>query len=284
VQDEIVQKMVTTLKLQLTLWEQGVLVRKTTDNLEAYDSVLRGLETGVLRERLTPETIAQARQMWEKALELDPQYSEAYALLSFTYFIEWFYALRQDPQALDQAFALAQKAVSLDDFLPLAHGTLGVVYLMQKQYEQALTEAQRAVALNPNEADRYVGLGLILAYIGRPEEAIEVWQKAMRLNPHYPTSYSNALGWGYLLTRRYDEGIAVLKNAISRNPNYPPLRATLAIIYSELGRDEEARAEGAIILKQLPTFSLEVFAQRIPYKDPEALERHIAGLRKAGLK
>ncbi|HKA55109.1 MAG TPA: tetratricopeptide repeat protein, partial [Candidatus Binatia bacterium] len=159
----------------------------------------------------------------------------------------------------------------------------GMVYLMQKQHEQALGEAQRAVALDPNDADSYVSLGLILAYMGRPEEAIAVWQQAMRLNPHYPSLYANALGWGYFLTRRYDEGIAVLKKAINQNPNYPPLRATLAMIYSEVGRDEEARAEGAIALKQVPTFSLEVFAQRLPYQDPAALERHLAALRKAGL-
>ncbi len=193
-QDEIVQKIVTTLRLQLTLWEQGVLVRKTTDNLEPYEDVLRGLETGALREHLRPETLAQARQMWEKALELDPHYAMAYALLSSTYFIEWFYTLRQDQQTLEQAFALAQKAVSLDDSLPLAHRTLGLVYLMQKQHEQALTEAQRAVALNPNEADSYVSLGLTFAYGGRPQQAIEVWQKAMRLNPHYSTLYPNVLG------------------------------------------------------------------------------------------
>ncbi len=86
------------------------------------------------------------------------------------------------------------------------------------------------------------------------------------------------------MTRRYDEGIAVLKTALSRNPNYPPLHVTLAMIYSELGQGEEARAEGAIMLKQGPTFSLAVFAQRLPYKDPAALERHLAALRKAGLK
>jgi len=85
------------------------------------------------------------------------------------------------------------------------------------------------------------------------------------------------------LLRRYDEGIAVLKQAIARNPNYPPLRGALAIIYSEIGREDEARAEGAILLQQNPKFSLEVFAQRLPYKDPAALERHMAGLRKAGL-
>jgi TolB-like protein len=75
-QDEIVQKLVTTLKLQLTLLEQGILARKTTDNLEAYDYFLRGVEAF---NRFTQEANAQARQMYGKALELDPQYARAYS-------------------------------------------------------------------------------------------------------------------------------------------------------------------------------------------------------------
>ena len=114
-QDEVVQKIVTTLKLQLTLQEQGILVRKTTDNLEAYDYYLRGREHF---NRFTQEANAQARQMFEKALELDPQYAEAYAFLGWTYFREWGLQWSQDPQALEQALALAQKAVALDDSLP----------------------------------------------------------------------------------------------------------------------------------------------------------------------
>jgi hypothetical protein len=73
-QDEIVQKIVTTLKLQLTLQEQGWIVRKHTDNLEAYDAFLRGVE---YRWRVTKETNVQARQLFEKAVALDPQYAEA---------------------------------------------------------------------------------------------------------------------------------------------------------------------------------------------------------------
>ena len=77
-QDEIVQKIVTTLKLQLTLQEQGYVVRKHTDNLEAYDAFLRGQE---YHYRFTKEANAQARQLFEKAIALDPQYAEAYAWL-----------------------------------------------------------------------------------------------------------------------------------------------------------------------------------------------------------
>src|SRR5712691_425383 len=73
-QDEIVQKIVTTLRLQLTLQEQGWIVRKHTDNLEAYNSFLRGVDYFY---HFTKEGNAQARQMWEKAVALDPQYAEA---------------------------------------------------------------------------------------------------------------------------------------------------------------------------------------------------------------
>ena len=184
-QDEVVQKIVTTLKLQLTVQEQGILVRKTTDNLEAYDYYLRGREHF---NRFTQEANAQARQMFEKALELDPQYAEAYAFLGWTYFREWSLQWSQDSQALEQAFALAQRAVALDDSLAQAHVTLGTVYLWKKQYDQAIAEAERAIALDANFAEAYTWLGETLKFAGRPEEAIGLIEKAMRLNPHYPPS------------------------------------------------------------------------------------------------
>ena len=101
-QDEIVQKIVTTLKLQLTLQEQGIIVRKHTDNLEAYDFFLRGKE---YFWRFTKEANAQARQMFEKAVALDPQYAEAYAELGSTYSMEWTLRWNADPQTLERALA-----------------------------------------------------------------------------------------------------------------------------------------------------------------------------------
>jgi adenylate cyclase len=84
-QDEIVQKIVTTLNLQLAVWEQGAIARRTTDNLEAYDYYLHGVGYYL---RFTKEANTQARQMLEKAAVLDPQYAEAYALLAGTYYTE----------------------------------------------------------------------------------------------------------------------------------------------------------------------------------------------------
>src|SRR4030095_15864068 len=101
-QDEIAQKIVTTLKLQLTLQEQGYIVRKHTNNLEAYDTFLRGLE---YFWRTTKEGNAQARQMLEKAIALDPQYADAYVLLGITYLLEWLWRWSADPQTLERAWA-----------------------------------------------------------------------------------------------------------------------------------------------------------------------------------
>ncbi len=280
-QDEVVQKIVTTLRLQLTVQEQGILVRRTTDNLEAYDAFLRGRDHF---NRLTQEANAQARQMFEKALELDPQYAEAYAFLGSTYFAEWALQWSQDSQALEQALALAQRAVAVDDSLAQAHVTLGTVYLWKKQYDQAIAEAERAIALDANFAEAYTWLGEALRRVGRPEEAIGLIEKAMRLNPHYPPFYSFQLGEAYRYTGRYEEAIAAYKKALTHIPDLLPAHLGLATIYSELGRAEEARAEVAEVLRITPKYSLERLRQMSPYKDPAVLERMLAALRKAGLK
>jgi adenylate cyclase len=280
-QDEIVQKIVTTLKLQLTLREQGYLVRKTTDNLEAYDLYLRGIEAS---NRYTQEARIQARQRFEKALALDPQYAEAYVRLGMTYVRGWSLQWDQDSQALEQAFELVQKAVALDDSLPLAHRVLGLVLVWKKQHDQAIAAAERAVALDPNDAEGYARLGEILNFAGRPEEAIGLIEKAIRLNPRSPAIYLVYLGHAYYLTGRYEEAIAISKGVLTRNPDVLPAHVFLAAIYSELGREAEARAEVAEVLRISPPYSLEVYRQRLPYKDPAVLERQLAALRKAGLK
>lgn len=83
---------------------------------------------------------------------------------------------------------------------------------------------------------------------------------------------------------RPEEAIAPLKQYLSHYPNVLGAHLTLAAVYSELGREAEARAEAAEVLRINPHFSLEVHQQRAPIKDPAALERHLAALRKAGLK
>jgi adenylate cyclase len=281
VQEEISRKIVAALAVQLTAGEQARLGRQYTDNLEAYDYLLRGSES---LGRYTQETNVQARQMFEKAIALDPTFALAYALLGMTYFGEWSLQWSQDPQTLERAFALAQQAVALDDSLPVAHRVLGLVYQWKKQPAQAIAALERAIALDPNDADSYASLAHILNFTGKPEEALRLAQKAMRLNPHYPSFYSATLGTAYLSTGRYEEAIAAFKEALIRNPDYLLAHIFLAVLYSGGGREEQARAEAAEVLRLNPQFSLEVWRQTVPMKDQAVLESFLDRLRQAGLK
>jgi TolB-like protein/predicted Zn-dependent protease len=213
----------------------------------------------------------------------DPNHQFAYTNLALSYVWQWGWQLSQDPQTLEQAFEAAQKAIALNDSLPLAHSILGHVYLSQKQHDRAITEAERAIALDPNLANDYGLLAAILNAAGKPEEAIGMAEKAVRLGFH-PHWYLFDLGHAYALTGRYEEAIATLRQFLSRTPNVLHAQLVLALAYSEAGRVEEARAAAAEVLRISPQFSLEVHRQRAPIKDPAVLERHIVALRKAGLK
>src|SRR5713101_2453178 len=158
-QDEIVQMIVTTLNLQLTLEERGILVRKQTDNLDAYDYFLRGVE---YFWRSTKDGNAEARQMLEKAIELDPKYADAYAWLGENYLWGWVFLLSPDRKDLDRGLQFAQRSVGMDDSQPFAHSVLGTIYLFERQYDQALSEAQRGIALGPNDAFGYETLCYVM--------------------------------------------------------------------------------------------------------------------------
>ena len=280
-QDDVTQKIVGALAVKLTEDEQKRLMRQYTDNIEAYDYYLRGFE---YFSRQTKEANVQARQMHQKAIDLDPKFAAAYALLGLTHSQEWTMGWSQDPQSLEHAFGLAQRAIALDESLPLGYSILGEVYLWKKQHEKAIAAQKKAIALNPNDADGIAGLGGILDWAGRPEEAIELVKKAMRLNPMYPLEYLWNLAHAYYLTGRYEEAIVTFKRAIDRSPDYMPAHVYLAAAYSELGRVEEAQAEAAEFKRLSPKTSGEAWKQRLPYKSQAVTERLIESLRKAGFK
>jgi adenylate cyclase len=283
-QDEIRQKIVLALKVQIAPEEQAWFQRAPTNNLEAYDFFLRG-EESFWRAIYQSATFAPARQMYEKAIELDPQYATAYARLGETYLIDWYLqGTRDQGQSLERAFELAQRAVALDDALSLPHAMLGIISVWKKQHAHALVEAERAITLDPNFAEGYFHLSAVLYFAGLPEAGIRALEQAIRLNPRYPDVYLFNLAAAYRVAGRYEEALDLGKKFQARQPDYRPLPLHLAVCYAELGRLEEARAEGAEILRLNPNFSLEGYKHFWPMKDPAVMERTLAALRKAGLK
>ena len=281
-QDELTQKIVTPLAVEMSAAEVKRVLQKDTDNLAAYDYVLRGYRQMRLH---TKESNAQARELFETAIELDPNYARAYTRMAFTHLNDFRLGWSEDPERSRMvALELAEKAVALDDTFADAHTALGDVYLWTKQYDRAVAEMERAIALNPNDADGYEGLGDVLTWVGRPDEAIGYLKRAMRLNPNYPFFYLWGLAHAYFVAERYEEAIEILKQLRTRNPNFGPAYLYLAASYSLLDRMEEARAEMVEVVKYFPEWSYAHEREFLPYKNSADLERMLNALQKLGFK
>ncbi|MGH8006134.1 MAG: tetratricopeptide repeat protein, partial [Candidatus Binatia bacterium] len=280
-QDEIAQKIVATLGVQLTPQEQERLRQVETNNLEAYDYFQRAYR---LYLRGTEEANAQARHLAERAIELDPQYAGAHVLLGVVYWQQWFRGWSQNPQIMRQAVALAQQAIVLNNSRADAHALLAYAYLLEGQHDQAIAEGERAIALNVNFADAYATLGLVLYFAGRPEEAVAALKKALRLNPRHPESYFLDVGRAYWLAGQHEEAEAAYKNALDHNPADVEAHIGLAVVYHEAGQEGKAQDQAEAILEIDPGFSLASAGRRwAPYKDPMVLQRILTALRKAGV-
>jgi adenylate cyclase len=227
---------------------------------------------------------AEAIAALKKALDRNPHLMTAHLELALSYLLQWVAQQNLEGQTLEPAVVAVRRGLTLNDSLHWGHIFLGYIFLYQQQYEQALAEMARAVALAPAEPMSYAALAEVLSHMGKSEKALEAVAQALGLKSFFADGYLNSVGSTYYLTGRTDEAISPLTQYLTRYPNRLDVHLTLAAVYGELGKDAEAQAEVAEVLRINPKFSLEVHKERVPIKDPAALERHIAALRKAGLK
>jgi adenylate cyclase len=280
-QDEVVEKIVGTLAVTLTRGEEQRLRRRDTGNVEAYECWLRARN---LLGRGTRESIAQAKAMHRRAIEIDQNFAAPHAGLALAAISDYASGWAPDPaQALDEAERWARRAVELNDHEPVSHMALGAVLLWRRDYEGALAESRRMMALDPNFAQGYAASGLGLTYAGRAAEALEPIAMAMRLDPHYPDMLLHFLAQANFSLGKYEIAVQQLVERIARNPGTDASRMFLASCYGHLGRAEEARAAWAELLKVNPDFSVAQRARVLPYKDAGDFQRIADGLAKAGL-
>ncbi|WP_119460300.1 adenylate/guanylate cyclase domain-containing protein [Rhodospirillaceae bacterium SYSU D60014] len=277
VQDELTQLIVATLAVRLEEAEKSRVRRAETEDLEAYGFRLRGQ---MFLRRYSKDGLAEAKQMYRRALERDPDYSRAYAALATAHIVEWRYGWTASPaESLEKALEFAKRSIALSENSARGHAALGFVYLYTKQRAAAIVEYERALALNPNDADIMAEFADALTHDGRALEAVELLHKAMRLNPFFPDWYLWYLGDAYYTLGRYEEAIRTLERMNDPAEGYRLLAAS----YAQLGRAEEAAAYAAKVLEMHPNFSVADWAEKQPDQDPEALEIFLDGLRKAGL-
>ena len=274
-QDEVTSKIVTALAVKITEDERGRLLCRGTSNLEAYDTTLHGWKFFI---QFKIESNIQARHLFEKAIQLDPDYALAYSLIAGTYMMEWTFGWSQDPRSIEIASKFIQKSLKLDDSLYFTYRIGGDVLLWKKQHEKAISFFKKAIALNPNDADGLYGLSEALNWAGYAEKAKKYIKKAMQLNPIYPVWYLWALGHACYLNQEYEEAIDIFTDLLDQNPNYLPAHPYLAAIYQELGRKKEATLHAEMLIKKSPFMTTEAWKQRLPYKDKATLNRLINAL------
>jgi adenylate cyclase len=281
-QDEISIRIMSALEIRLTEGEQARLRHRGPASLEAFVKKAKALE---YFRQFTREDNALARKEVEEAMVLVPENSSLYSLLASTHIMDlWLGSTKSDLISFAQATTCVKKAIALDKDNSDAYLVLGQLHLIKKEHDEAIAAAERSVVLNPNGADAYSGLGIILAFSGRPEEGVEFLQKAIRLNPLPPAYYFGQLGAAYRASGQYEEAISAYKKAVHKQPTFFFAHLGLAGIYASLGREGEAHAGAAEVLKIDPEFSLERYAKALPFKNKADTDRWISSFRKAGLK
>jgi tetratricopeptide (TPR) repeat protein len=272
----------SALEVRLIEGEQARLRSRNVENIEAFVKKAKALEH--LRQ-FTREGTALARKELEEAIALSPENSWLYSLLAATHNMDLVLgSTKSNLVSFAQATTCVKKAIALDKDNSDAYWALGQLHLMKREHDEAIAAAERSVILNPNGADAYANLGIILALSGRPEEGVEFVKKATRLNPIPPAYYFHYLGSAYRISGQYEEAITAYKKAIHKQPTLLFAHLGLAASYIHVGREEEAHAEAAEVLKVDPGFSLERLAKTVPLKNKADTDLYIGALRKAGLK
>jgi adenylate cyclase len=283
-QDEITMKILTAIQVKLVEGEQGAFYGKWRGK-ESVDCYLKVLEGFKYLHGWNIESTRETRRIAEETLAMCPEAPGSYYLMGWVHIAELLLGIGKSPQeSAEKGMEMVQKTIAMDDSIADAHGTLGFLYRLIGECDKAVTAAERGVALAPSGAFAHEFYGSALNYAGRSEEAIAIYQKAIRLDPSGTTTLYMEFGDALRDAGRFEEAVSAFKKALQPAPDNIFAHVSLASTYSLMGREKEARAEAAEVLRINPKFSLDQFAPTITYKDQARTDLIRDSLRKAGLK
>jgi adenylate cyclase len=288
VRDDITRSIAGTLgglSGKLAKAEVTRLSAKDPKSFTAYDYLMRGWYEW---HKFTPENNALARDLFEQARQVDPDYGRAYVGLSWAHANDFDYEWTSNyPKTLKLTLDMANDAVRLDPGDYQAHWSLGWAYLYHRQYDMALAEYDRARELNPNDAELIAEMANLLIFTGEPLQAIEHAKEGIRLNPFHENWYVEYLGWAYAEAGMPKEAIAVFQKAIDlENPADDQLWyfPTIAAAYAQEGRMDEARKIVETLLARKPNYSiLDSVARSFPYQTQELVDKYVNAASAVGL-
>jgi TolB-like protein/tetratricopeptide (TPR) repeat protein len=228
IQDSISDSVVRSLAVNLTTDEQKQLGKHYTTNVAAYDSYLMGLYFWNKRSK---EGLEKAIDYFGRAVQKDPNFALAYALMADCYYLQVFYAYKPAPDTIANAKAAADRAVLLDDSIAEGHVARAMVQSLQREPRLTMESLRRALELNPNLAIAHLRYAWCLCNFGQLNDAVREMKRAQELDP---LSATNSTALGILLTfaRQFNGALAYCSRAAELEPNEALVQENLAIAYA----------------------------------------------------
>ena len=278
IQDEVTKAIIGALPSRLEAADIERVKRKPPQDLAAYDYVLR---SKVLHHHGTREANAEALEVLDKAIQVAPDYAQAYAWKACTLRQAILRGFTDEPDAFNsERIANAEKALALDQNDMECLRILCEIHMEQKDLDKAEHYHNRAFALNPNDPRMLAQRGELLIWLGNPEEGAQWVHRAMELDPLGAAGFAHLLGRALRADRRYEDAIEAYKQVAK--PRYQHC-AELAACYAATGNDREAAKQTAETLRLNPDFSSESYVASLSYQNPADREHLRGGLRRAGL-
>ncbi len=266
-QDEIRDQIVAALDIQLTEDQSAQIWRTTTTSTEAYDLFLRARE---LRLEKTKASHYAALDLLERALEIDPDFAAAWALVSLDQATLATQHWTEDrAAAYEKAKDAGGRAIELYPSLAEAYTFLGSAVASPAgragdtaTYKRGISLMEKGSEINPNSSVTAALLAIYLVADDRAGEAREYARKAMRLNPNPPDWYLLAVARAELFTGHCEEAIEIYRKCVARLPDFSSCQRDLTAALMTLGRTDEARAQAREVLRISPNFTVSAYGKK----------------------
>ncbi|WP_244571125.1 adenylate/guanylate cyclase domain-containing protein [Mesorhizobium carmichaelinearum] len=282
-QDELIGRIVEALSVRLTEGERAQIARLPTRNLEAYDFYTRAEQKAYAVDF---RSIGEALSLYQKAIKLDPAFADAYSgyaratvdVLGFD-----FQPLMLSAVARQRAYEAAGRALELNPQSSRAFAVLGILQMLDSEWDQAIASVQKAVALDPNGAEAELNQAIVLTYAGQNPEALAAMERVLQLDPKPRAQVFDYYGFVLYMNHQYEKALQAL-SAVQPQERSDLGLETLAMANARLGRTAEAHDAAAAILKKIPEQNLAGY--RVVYahhRRQEDLDHRLGALRAAGI-
>src|SRR5271163_1341263 len=282
VQDEITEAIVAAIEPQLYAAENFRSRRKSPNNLDAWDLVMRALSHFW---RVTRQDNVVAQALLEKAIAIDPNYGQALGVLAASHTFSAHMGWADMATVAPLAERAALTAILADDEDPWAHYALGCAYLYTRRFHDSLAELELALRLNPNFSLAQGYHGLVLTYCGRWQEGIVAARRALRLSPRDPYSaiYCGIAAYAHYVGRDYEEAMRLAREGIRQRVDFVGAHRVLTAAAGMAGHLEVGTAALQELRRAQPNISLTWIESQMPIKLEADREHYLEGFRRAGL-